>query len=163
RRNRPFIGPLRATAQPDGGAIQAACALWIAEALHRFSTGPIMPTLLHCTVRTASVSMDRSSEPKKCRTKTAVEPALVAARVPHGLFIMTAAHEDSSTGTLVRWVQRCSDDPVVILVSLRRGQGIEPLIRDSRAFAICQISEDDRFLQRKFSNRCTSATADDEE
>ena len=107
--------------------------------------------------------MDRSSEQKKCRTKLAVDPAIVAARIPHGLFIMTAAHEDSSTGTLVRWVQRCSDDPVVILVSLRRGQGIEPLIRDSRAFAICQISEDDRFLQRKFSNRCTSATADDDE
>jgi flavin reductase (DIM6/NTAB) family NADH-FMN oxidoreductase RutF len=88
-------------------------------------------------------------------------PAAVAAHIPHGLFIMTAAYEDASAGTLVRWVQRCSDDPAVVMVSLRRGQPIEPLIRDSRAFALCQISEDDRFLQRRFSPDCAAVDADE--
>lgn len=89
-------------------------------------------------------------------------PAGIAALIPHGLFIMTAAYEDASAATLVRWVQRCSQDPIVVMVSLRRGQAIEPLIRDSRSFALCQISDDDRYLQRKFSGVASGTINEDE-
>jgi len=102
--------------------------------------------------------MERASHTSGGSDQPAIGSAAVAAHIPHGLFIMTAAYEDASAGTLVRWVQRCSEDPVVVMVSLRRGQPIEPLIRDSRAFALCQISEDDRYLQRKFGGACVSAS-----
>ncbi len=80
-----------------------------------------------------------------------MDPAAIAAHIPHGLFILASAFEDCCCGIMVQWVQRCSLDPVVVMISLQRGQPVEPLIRDSRAFTLCQISEDDRFLKRKFS------------
>lgn len=108
--------------------------------------------------------MKRHSHSEEGAHPPANGAAAVAAHIPHGLFIMTSSFEGSTAGTLVRWVQRCSEDPIVVMISLRRGQAIEPLIRDSRAFALCQISEDDRFLQRKFCrNRITKTLSDDED
>jgi flavin reductase (DIM6/NTAB) family NADH-FMN oxidoreductase RutF len=75
----------------------------------------------------------------------------VCALIPHGLFIMASAFEDLSSGILVPWVQCCSDDPLMVMVSIRRGHPVEPLIRDSRAFTLSQISNEDRYLIRKFS------------
>lgn len=80
------------------------------------------------------------------------DPLLAAAdRLPSGLFLMTAAHDATRGGAIIRWAQRCADEPVLICVALGKGQTIAPLIRDSRAFALCQIPPDDRLLLRKFS------------
>lgn len=72
--------------------------------------------------------------------------------IPCGLYILTAAWDGRNSGTLVRWVQRCNVEPPMVMLSLLKGQPVEPLIRDSRTFALCQISDDDRFLQRKFAS-----------
>ncbi len=74
----------------------------------------------------------------------------VLGRIPSGLFVMTSAHDDCRSGSLVRWVQQCAESPPMVVVSMRKGQSIEPLIRDSRAFALCQLDSDDVFLRRKF-------------
>ena len=71
-------------------------------------------------------------------------------RIPAGMFIMTSAHEDARSGVLVRWVQQCSSAPPMVLVAVHKGQPIEPLIRDSRTFALCQVDSSDLFLRRKF-------------
>lgn len=71
--------------------------------------------------------------------------------IPSGLFLITAAHEGVRSGVLIRWVQRCSQKPNMVTVALPKGMPVEPLIRDSRHFAICQISAEDVFLQRKFA------------
>lgn len=71
--------------------------------------------------------------------------------IPSGVFVLTAAHEHSRSGVLVRWVQQCSVVPPMVMVALPLGQAIEPLIRDSRSFALCQIGSDDRFTERKFA------------
>ena len=39
----------------------------------------------------------------------------------------------------------------MLTIALPKGTPVEPLIRDSRAFALCQIGADDVFLQRKFA------------
>lgn len=70
---------------------------------------------------------------------------------PSGLYVMTAAHDGKSAGVLASWVQRCSNEPPLVSVALFKGHPIEPLIRDSRAFALCQLSEEDRLLARRFS------------
>lgn len=72
-------------------------------------------------------------------------------RIPSGLFVLTAAHDDYRSGVLARWVQPCSISPPMVMVALAMGQPVEPLLRDSRAFALCQIGDDDRFLERKFA------------
>ncbi len=71
-------------------------------------------------------------------------------RLPCGHFLMTAAFEDRRDGTRVRSVAPCSDENLLICVSSRKGSAVEPLIRDSRAFAINLVGPEDRLLLRKF-------------
>ena len=71
--------------------------------------------------------------------------------IPSGLFLINAAHDGKRSGVLTRWVQRCSQKPNMITVALPKGMPVEPLIRDSRFFTICQVSADDVVLQRKFA------------
>jgi len=72
-------------------------------------------------------------------------------QIPSGLFLVTAAHEGRRSGVLTRWIQRCSNNPPMVTIAMPKGMPVEPLIRDSRCFAICQISADDVLLQRKFA------------
>lgn len=74
----------------------------------------------------------------------------VIGRVPHGLFLVTAAFEDVRTGILTSHVQICCEDPFLVMVSIQRGTPVEPLLRDSRCFALCRIGEEDRLVQRRF-------------
>jgi len=81
------------------------------------------------------------------------------AQIPGGLFVMTSACEGHAGAVLVKWVQPCSDSPPMVMVAIKRGQHIEPLLRNSRCFVLCQISESDRFLLRKFGQTATPAPA----
>ena len=78
-----------------------------------------------------------------------VEAAL--SRIPTGLFILTARHEDRRTGLLVRRVQQVCSDPPMVCVAVEKGQAIMPLISESHRFGLCQIGERDRLLRRKFA------------
>lgn len=71
-------------------------------------------------------------------------------RVPWATWVMTASHDGSRGGMVVRWVQRCATEPVLVSVSVRKCHSLEPLIRDSRSFALNLIDESDRLLLRKF-------------
>ena len=81
-------------------------------------------------------------------------PCLLAAlaQIPTGLFVLTSAHETSRSGVLVDWVQRCSSSPHMVMIGIQKGLSVEPLIRDSRFFALCQLPEEDRYLRRKFAH-----------
>jgi flavin reductase (DIM6/NTAB) family NADH-FMN oxidoreductase RutF len=74
------------------------------------------------------------------------------AQIPGGLFILTASCEGRNGAALVKWVQQCSENPPMVMVGLPKGLPIELLIHSSQTFALCQISADDRYLIRKFSN-----------
>lgn len=80
-----------------------------------------------------------------------VEWARALGLVPSGLFAMTSAFEGERSAVLVSWVQQCGFDPPMVAVSSPKGRHIAPLIRDSRAFAICQFRRDDTFLLRTLS------------
>ena len=71
-------------------------------------------------------------------------------QIPSGLFILTAAYNGSRSGVLVAWVQQCAAVPPLVLAAVATGLPVVPLIRDSRSFALCQISAEDRLLARKF-------------
>ena len=73
-------------------------------------------------------------------------------QIPCGLFLLTAAYDGARSAVLVEWVQQCATSPPLIMAAVATGLPVVPLIRDSHSFALCQISEDDRFLARKFLN-----------
>lgn len=68
-----------------------------------------------------------------------------------GLYVLTACHEGKRAGVLVRSVQACADEPPLLAIAVKTGHWIEPLIRDSHAFAICRVSNNDKLLLRKFA------------
>lgn len=83
---------------------------------------------------------------------TSTDPVAALAELSCGTFLLTAAFDETQSGVLARSVQPCADDPPLLCVALRTGHPIEPIIRDSRHFAICQIDPADRLTVRKFSS-----------
>jgi len=69
---------------------------------------------------------------------------------PLGTFLMTASFEGERSGIRALTASQCSVEPVLIAVAAQKGHSIEPLIRDSRQFALCVIDPDDRLLSQKF-------------
>ncbi len=72
-------------------------------------------------------------------------------KIPSGLFILTARHEDHRAGILVSWVQQVCFQPPMVSVAIAKGRAIMPLISESRRFGLCQIADTDQVLQRKFA------------
>lgn len=70
--------------------------------------------------------------------------------LPLGSFLLTAAHDGARSGMLVSSVQRCCDEPSLICVAARKGHKIDPLIRDSRSFAIGIVDPEDKLVHRRF-------------
>lgn len=77
----------------------------------------------------------------------------VIARIARGRYLMTACFDGSRAGALVESVQWLMTDPLLMGVSVRKGHEIDPLIRDSRSFAVGFINDDDRFVTRRFGKR----------
>ncbi|MBO6514717.1 MAG: flavin reductase [Phycisphaerales bacterium] len=77
----------------------------------------------------------------------------VIARIARGRYLMTACYEGSRSGALVESVQWLMTEPLLMGVSVRKGHEIDPLIRDSRSFAVGFIDDDDKFITRRFGKR----------
>jgi len=75
------------------------------------------------------------------------------ARIPSGLFVLTARHEDRRGGMLVSWVQQACFEPPMVVVAVSKGRPIMPLISESRMFGLCQIPKGDKIILRKFAGR----------
>jgi flavin reductase (DIM6/NTAB) family NADH-FMN oxidoreductase RutF len=87
------------------------------------------------------------------------DPRLAAlALIPHGAFVLTAAHGETRGGILARWVQQVSSNPPLVVVAIEKGQPLSPIIRDARRFALCQLAPDDRVLRRMFEADRPDAT-----
>jgi flavin reductase (DIM6/NTAB) family NADH-FMN oxidoreductase RutF len=78
--------------------------------------------------------------------------------IPHGVFVMTAAHDGRRLGLRVGFVQLAAIDPPSVSIALPKGQPISPLVRDAHSFGLCIIAEAERSLARRFA-----ATDDDDE
>ncbi len=70
--------------------------------------------------------------------------------LPTGLYLLSARHDGARAGTLVMGIHQCANEPILLCVPVRRGHRIGPLIRDSRAFAVCSVQPGDRALRRRF-------------
>lgn len=89
-------------------------------------------------------------------SKPANDPACVSniagavELIPTGAFVLTSAYGETRAGVIVRWVQRVSSAPHLVVVAIEKGQPLSPIIRDSRRFALCQLAAEDRVLHRIF-------------
>ena len=70
--------------------------------------------------------------------------------LPSSTFVLTCAHDQYRDGLITKWVQRCSDEPPMLVVAIKKGQAIEPMLRDARAFALCMVPNGDRKMIRLF-------------
>ena len=82
-------------------------------------------------------------------------------RLPSGVFVLTAAVEDSRMGIIVSFVQQACLTPPMVTVAIAKGRPIMPLISESRQFGLCQLSDNDRLMIRKFSKLNDAALTDD--
>jgi flavin reductase (DIM6/NTAB) family NADH-FMN oxidoreductase RutF len=92
---------------------------------------------------------DASGEPVPTPEQQAVGRAL--ARIPSGLFVMTAGRGAEATGMLVSWVQQVGFEPPALTVALRKGRPFVDLVRRERAFCIAVLDESGRALMRHFA------------
>lgn len=72
-------------------------------------------------------------------------------RIPSGMFILTAGHEERRGGMLCSWVQQLCFEPPMVCVAVAKGRPIMPLISESRLFGLCQLSAEDKVIMRKFA------------
>ena len=81
-------------------------------------------------------------------------------KVPSGLFILTARHEDKTAGMLASWVQQVCFAPPMVSVAIAKGRSIMPLISGSRKFGLCQLRKSEKVIHRKFSSHGTDLSED---
>ena len=71
--------------------------------------------------------------------------------VPSEFHLLTSCFAEARAGIVVRFVQRCGVTPPMLAVAVEKGQPISPIVRDSRAFAVCVLDRPDPALRRHFS------------
>ena len=69
------------------------------------------------------------------------------AGLPKARYVMTSAHGDVRKGIYVEWVQQCAENPPMVVIAIRKGQPLSPLIRDSKRFALCQLPDSNNVLE----------------
>jgi flavin reductase (DIM6/NTAB) family NADH-FMN oxidoreductase RutF len=72
------------------------------------------------------------------------------AKIPQGVWVLTAAYEQRIRALMVSWVQQVSFEPPMVMVSLRKGRDIVPLLHDGHSFCLNQIHSDDRLSIKRF-------------
>ncbi len=71
-------------------------------------------------------------------------------RVPSGLFVVTAKHEDKEDAVLASWVNQCSFDPPALTVALAVARPVRLLVEASRAFIVNVLGKNSNDLMKHF-------------
>jgi flavin reductase (DIM6/NTAB) family NADH-FMN oxidoreductase RutF len=72
-------------------------------------------------------------------------------KIASGVLVVTAADGDRNTGVLVSWVQQVAFEPPMVMVAVKKGRPIEPLLDSGRCFALNILAEGDNALMKRFS------------
>ncbi len=73
------------------------------------------------------------------------------ARIPSGLYVLTAGRGDGATGMLASWVQQVGFEPPTLVVALKKGRPIEALVRSEGAFCLAVIDDGSKELMKHFA------------
>jgi len=71
-------------------------------------------------------------------------------RVPSGLFILTAKHEEHEDAVLASWVNQCAFDPPAVTVALATARPARLLVESSGAFILNVLGQDNKELLKHF-------------
>ena len=71
-------------------------------------------------------------------------------RLPRGHHLLTAGYGHCRNGMIIDRVSLGADDPPTVILSVRKGHALSPLIRDSGRFGIVEIGRTDEMLSRLF-------------
>lgn len=115
-------------------------------------TNPFIGSPERTTKDTMPQVPDRSPYDLRAESFDQAETRCALELVPLGCYVLTSAHEGRRAGVVALSVQLCATEPQLISVAVRKGHVIEPIIRDSHAFAICRIAPDDKLTTRKFAD-----------
>jgi flavin reductase (DIM6/NTAB) family NADH-FMN oxidoreductase RutF len=72
-------------------------------------------------------------------------------RIPSGVFILTAKHNNDATAMMASWVQQCAFDPPAISVALAKGRPIGEIIKSAQQFAISVVGEEETTLMKRYA------------
>ncbi len=72
-------------------------------------------------------------------------------RIPSGASVATATHGGQSTGLLASWIQQVSFDPPMVVLAVKKGRPIEPLIDGSGAFVLNVLGAGDNARFKHFA------------
>ena len=76
------------------------------------------------------------------------DPAL--GRVASGIYILTVAHQQQTTGMLASWVMQASFEPPMLTVAVKRGRYVAEWIGAGAPFAVNIVGEADKTLLKHF-------------
>ena len=76
-------------------------------------------------------------------------------RLPRGQYLLTAGYGHCRNGLIIERVSLGADDPPTVILSVRKGHALSPLIRDSGRFGIAEIGHTDEMLSRLFRDPTT--------
>ncbi len=71
-------------------------------------------------------------------------------RIPSGLFVICAHHEDKDQTMLASWVQQCSFNPPRLSIALAQGRGIGSLLETGLDFTLSILPEGRKDLLSRF-------------
>src|SRR4051812_20135302 len=87
----------------------------------------------------------QSSDPQRLHLGKAI------GRIPSGVFILTAKHDNRAGAILASWVQQASFDPPALSIALAKSRGIGDAIRASKRFALSIVPEEDKSLMKHYA------------
>lgn len=76
-------------------------------------------------------------------------------KVPSGLFILTARHDDAVTGMLASWVQQCAFEPPQLTVAVKKGRDILAWLSEGAQFTLNILEENQTDLIAHFGRGFT--------
>lgn len=123
----------------------------ISRGIGPFSDDPLNRSSASDDLFRVPQSQERSPFDLRAAAWDAAETAAAVRLIPVGPFVISSGFEGKRAGVLALSVSLCANEPLLIAVAMRKGHPIEPLIRDSRALAVCRIAPDDRLTPRVFA------------
>jgi flavin reductase (DIM6/NTAB) family NADH-FMN oxidoreductase RutF len=74
----------------------------------------------------------------------------VLGKVPSGLFILTARHEDQETGMLASWVMQAGFEPPMVTVAVKQGRYVTEWLSAGKPFLLHVLGESHKLLLSHF-------------
>jgi 3-hydroxy-9,10-secoandrosta-1,3,5(10)-triene-9,17-dione monooxygenase reductase component len=72
-------------------------------------------------------------------------------RVPSGVFILTARHQNEQAAMMASWVQQVGFTPPAVSVAIAKGRPIAGIIRASNRMALSIIPTEDKTLMKHYA------------